>query len=100
MSLEITITIDFLHIFRCSKSIQGQYYERTANGSLQECLIDPQTSLPTEGCMFFPDRNQNTNSSIMFLPSLDSASTDFTCFHTFRKIILVTSNLQLTVHEF
>uniref|UniRef100_A0A672LXS4 Calcium-activated chloride channel regulator 4A-like n=1 Tax=Sinocyclocheilus grahami TaxID=75366 RepID=A0A672LXS4_SINGR len=56
---------------RCSKNIEGQFYEVTAGGSLQQCRIDPQTSLPTKGCMFFPDRNQITNSSIMFLPGLD-----------------------------
>ncbi|XP_042627614.1 calcium-activated chloride channel regulator 3A-1-like [Cyprinus carpio] len=57
---------------RCSKNIEGQFYEVTAGGSLQPCHIDPQTSLPTDKCKFFPDRNQNTNSSLMSLPSLDS----------------------------
>uniref|UniRef100_A0A8C1LP08 VWFA domain-containing protein n=1 Tax=Cyprinus carpio TaxID=7962 RepID=A0A8C1LP08_CYPCA len=56
---------------RCSKNIGGQFYDVTAGGSLQQCRIDPQTSLPTEGCMFFPNRNQISNSSIMFLPGLD-----------------------------
>uniref|UniRef100_A0A8C2CV96 Chloride channel accessory 1 n=1 Tax=Cyprinus carpio TaxID=7962 RepID=A0A8C2CV96_CYPCA len=60
---------------RCSKNIEGQFYEVTAGGSLQPCHIDPQTSLPTDKCKFFPDRNQNTNSSLMSLPSLDSVST-------------------------
>ncbi|KAF4103937.1 calcium-activated chloride channel regulator 1-like [Onychostoma macrolepis] len=60
---------------RCSKNIEGQFYEVTAGGSLQQCRIDPQTSLPTKGCMFFPDRNQITNSSIMFLPGLDPVTT-------------------------
>ncbi|CAM4551607.1 unnamed protein product [Leuciscus chuanchicus] len=57
---------------RCNKSIEGQYSERTADGILQACGIDLQTSLPTENCTFFPNRNQNTDSSIMYLPSLDS----------------------------
>ncbi|XDV32647.1 hypothetical protein PO909_003400, partial [Leuciscus waleckii] len=57
---------------RCSKSIEGQYYERTADGSLQACRIDPQTFLPTDECTFFPNKYQNTDSSIMYLPSLDS----------------------------
>uniref|UniRef100_A0A671S880 Calcium-activated chloride channel regulator 4-like n=1 Tax=Sinocyclocheilus anshuiensis TaxID=1608454 RepID=A0A671S880_9TELE len=56
---------------RCSKNMEGQFYKVTAGGSLQLCRIDPQISLPTDGCTFFPDRNQITNSSIMFLPSLD-----------------------------
>ncbi|KAF4103936.1 hypothetical protein G5714_014923 [Onychostoma macrolepis] len=60
---------------RCSKNIEGQFYEVTAGGSLQQCRIDPQTSLPTKGCMFFLDRNQITNSSIMFLPGLDPVTT-------------------------
>ncbi|XP_059370714.1 calcium-activated chloride channel regulator 1-like [Carassius carassius] len=56
---------------RCSKNIGGQFYEVTAGKSLQQCHIDLETSLPTKGCMFFPNRNQITNSSIMFLPGLD-----------------------------
>ncbi|XP_073673899.1 calcium-activated chloride channel regulator 1-like [Garra rufa] len=60
---------------RCSKDIKGQFYEVTAGGSLQGCRIDPQTSLPTEKCKFFPNKNQNTKSSLMFMPSLDSVST-------------------------
>ncbi|RXN36776.1 epithelial chloride channel -like protein [Labeo rohita] len=57
---------------RCSKNIKGELHEITAGGSLQRCSMDPQTSLPTEKCKFFPNKNQNTNSSLMFLPSLDS----------------------------
>ncbi|XP_059389506.1 calcium-activated chloride channel regulator family member 3-like [Carassius carassius] len=60
---------------RCSKNIEGQFYEEIAGGSLQPCRIDPQTSLPTDKCKFFPKRNQNTNSSLMFLPSLGSRCT-------------------------
>uniref|UniRef100_A0A8C1NY64 VWFA domain-containing protein n=1 Tax=Cyprinus carpio TaxID=7962 RepID=A0A8C1NY64_CYPCA len=56
---------------RCSKNIEGQFYEVTAGGSLQQCRTDPETLLLTKECTFFPDRNQITNSSIMFLPSLD-----------------------------
>uniref|UniRef100_A0A672Q1R5 Calcium-activated chloride channel N-terminal domain-containing protein n=1 Tax=Sinocyclocheilus grahami TaxID=75366 RepID=A0A672Q1R5_SINGR len=67
---------------RCSKNMEGQFYEVTAGGSLQPCRIDPQTSLHVDGCTFFPDRNQVTNSSIMFLPSLDPVSIDCTFIHT------------------
>ncbi|ROL43988.1 Calcium-activated chloride channel regulator 3A-1 [Anabarilius grahami] len=56
---------------RCSKNIEGQYYDE----SRQPCQTDPQTLLPTKGCKFFPNKYQNTDSSIMFLPSLDSVST-------------------------
>ncbi|XP_067222283.1 calcium-activated chloride channel regulator 1-like isoform X2 [Chanodichthys erythropterus] len=56
---------------RCSKNIEGQFYDE----SRQPCQTDPQTLLPTKGCKFFPNKYQNTDSSIMFLPSLDSVST-------------------------
>uniref|UniRef100_A0A8C1MJ95 Chloride channel accessory 1 n=1 Tax=Cyprinus carpio TaxID=7962 RepID=A0A8C1MJ95_CYPCA len=56
---------------RCSEKTGGQFFDVTAGGSLQPCRIDPQTSLPTKGCIFFPNRNQITNCSIMFSPSLD-----------------------------
>uniref|UniRef100_A0A673IIY9 Epithelial chloride channel protein-like n=1 Tax=Sinocyclocheilus rhinocerous TaxID=307959 RepID=A0A673IIY9_9TELE len=59
---------------RCSKNIEGQFYEVTAERSLQACRKDPQTSLPTDKCKFFPNINKKTNSSLMFLPSLDSVS--------------------------
>ncbi len=82
ISWEIISTIGFLLIFRCSKNIEGQFYEVTAGGSLQQCRTDPQTLLPTKGCMFLPDRNQITNSSIMFLPGLDPVSIDCASVHT------------------
>uniref|UniRef100_A0A673IE06 Epithelial chloride channel protein-like n=1 Tax=Sinocyclocheilus rhinocerous TaxID=307959 RepID=A0A673IE06_9TELE len=66
---------------RCSKNIEGQFYEVTAERSLQACRKDPQTSLPTDKCKFFPNINKKTNSSLMFLPSLDSVSTEFTFPH-------------------
>ncbi|KAL1260510.1 hypothetical protein QQF64_008337 [Cirrhinus molitorella] len=56
---------------RCSINLEGQFYEVTDEGSLQRCRIDSQTLLPTKECLFFPARNQITNSSMMFLPSLD-----------------------------
>uniref|UniRef100_A0A8C1XDT6 Chloride channel accessory 1 n=1 Tax=Cyprinus carpio TaxID=7962 RepID=A0A8C1XDT6_CYPCA len=59
---------------RCSKNIKVEFYEVTAGGSLQQCSIDPQTLLPTEGCKIFLNRNEITNSSIMFLPGLDAVT--------------------------
>ncbi|RXN38053.1 epithelial chloride channel -like protein [Labeo rohita] len=76
---------------RCSKDIKGQLHEVTAGGSLQRCSMDPQTSLPTEKCKFFPNKNQNTNSSLMFLSSLDSGPRILqqrqAATHFLRKII-------------
>uniref|UniRef100_A0A8C1LN01 Chloride channel accessory 1 n=1 Tax=Cyprinus carpio TaxID=7962 RepID=A0A8C1LN01_CYPCA len=60
---------------RCSKNIKVEFYEVTAGGSLQQCSIDPQTLLPTEGCKIFLNRNEITNRSIMFLPGLDAVTT-------------------------
>ncbi|XP_052473200.1 calcium-activated chloride channel regulator 4A [Carassius gibelio] len=57
---------------RCSKNIDGQFSDITTGSP---CRIDPQTSLPTKTCKFFPNKYQNTKSSIMFTPSLDSVST-------------------------
>ncbi|XP_067221402.1 calcium-activated chloride channel regulator 1-like isoform X2 [Chanodichthys erythropterus] len=55
---------------RCSKNIAGQFSDE----SRRPCHNDPQTLLPTKECKFFPNKYQNTVSSIMFLPSLDSVS--------------------------
>ncbi|XP_056329948.1 calcium-activated chloride channel regulator 1 [Danio aesculapii] len=59
---------------RCSKNIEGQLYDVTAD-PLQPCQNDPQTSLPTDGCRFIPNKYQSTESSMMSLPSLDSVIT-------------------------
>lgn len=82
--LEMISTTDFLLIFRCSKNIEGQLFDVT-NGS--PCRTDPRTSLPATGCKFFPNKYQNTHSSIMFQPSMDSVSIDFT-FSTNAKFNL------------
>ncbi|ROL43989.1 Calcium-activated chloride channel regulator 3A-1 [Anabarilius grahami] len=60
---------------RCSNFINGEFHHVNADGSLQRCNIDPQTLLPIEGCKYFPYKNQYTDSSIMFMPSLDSVIT-------------------------
>uniref|UniRef100_A0A8C2D1F4 Epithelial chloride channel protein-like n=1 Tax=Cyprinus carpio TaxID=7962 RepID=A0A8C2D1F4_CYPCA len=57
---------------RCSKNIDGQLSDVTTGSP---CRTDPQTSLPTKSCKFFPNKYQNTQSSIMFIPSLDSVTT-------------------------
>ncbi|KAI2656094.1 Calcium-activated chloride channel regulator 1 [Labeo rohita] len=63
---------DHIEATRFNKNIKGELYEDSAK---TPCRIDPQTSLPTKNCKFFPYKYQNTHSSIMFLPSLGSVST-------------------------
>ncbi|XP_073674111.1 calcium-activated chloride channel regulator 4A-like [Garra rufa] len=60
---------------RCNINIEGQLNEVTPERSVQQCRTNPQTSLYTKDCKFFPNKNQNTNSSLMFMPSVDSVST-------------------------
>uniref|UniRef100_A0A8C1MVS4 Chloride channel accessory 1 n=1 Tax=Cyprinus carpio TaxID=7962 RepID=A0A8C1MVS4_CYPCA len=55
-----------------SKNIDGQLSDVTTGSP---CRTDPQTSLPTKSCKFFPNKYQNAQSSIMFIPSLDSVTT-------------------------
>ncbi|XP_066525167.1 calcium-activated chloride channel regulator 4A-like isoform X2 [Hoplias malabaricus] len=55
---------------RCSGEITGQRY-KLMNGDTLSCRED-ENGLPTKECQFFPDKNQKTNASIMFMQSLDS----------------------------
>ncbi|XP_056329950.1 calcium-activated chloride channel regulator 1-like isoform X2 [Danio aesculapii] len=57
---------------RCSENIEGQLRDVSTD---QLCHNDPQTSLPTEGCKFIPNKDSSTNSSMMFFPSMDSVIT-------------------------
>ncbi|KAK1163919.1 calcium-activated chloride channel regulator 1-like [Acipenser oxyrinchus oxyrinchus] len=62
---------------RCSKDITGITEALSCTGSyctVQKCSIDPATSLPTGNCKFFPNKQQNTPASIMFLQSLPSVT--------------------------
>ncbi|XP_041133266.1 calcium-activated chloride channel regulator 1-like [Polyodon spathula] len=62
---------------RCSKDISGSTGVLSCKGSscsVEKCTTDPVTSLPTGNCKFFPDKNQNTAASIMFLQSLSSVT--------------------------
>ncbi|XP_059370713.1 calcium-activated chloride channel regulator 1-like [Carassius carassius] len=65
---------DRIEATRCSNNIKGQFHGVTAGQALQKCCIATQTSLPTKGCMFFLDRNQITNSSIMFSEGLNNVT--------------------------
>ncbi|XP_066534181.1 calcium-activated chloride channel regulator 4A-like [Hoplias malabaricus] len=55
---------------RCTTAITGQWYELMDRDTLS-CRED-KNGLPTKECQFFPDKNQKTNASIMFMQSLDS----------------------------
>ncbi|XP_072546820.1 calcium-activated chloride channel regulator 1-like [Salminus brasiliensis] len=56
---------------RCIRDISGKRFKVT-NGKHVPCVDDVETGLPTEGCLFFPDREQETSASIMYMQSLDS----------------------------
>ncbi|KAI4871510.1 hypothetical protein NFI96_029132 [Prochilodus magdalenae] len=58
----------------CTSQISGQWFE-PVNGNSLPCRSDTQTGLPTKECQFFPDRDQQTNASIMYLPSIESVTT-------------------------
>ncbi|KAK3531500.1 hypothetical protein QTP70_023283 [Hemibagrus guttatus] len=55
---------------RCSDKILGKTLE-VINQSTGSCRTD-RTGLPTSSCRFFPNVKQNTNVSIMYMPSIDS----------------------------
>ncbi|KAI4882946.1 hypothetical protein NFI96_015881, partial [Prochilodus magdalenae] len=58
----------------CTNQISGQWFE-PVNGNSLPCRSDVRTGLPTKECQFFPDRDQQTNASIMYLQSIDSVTT-------------------------
>ncbi|XP_078264020.1 calcium-activated chloride channel regulator 1-like [Rhinoraja longicauda] len=54
---------------RCSLSIRGKTAE--CKGSVcSSCTTDESTGLPTKECQFFPEKNQMSSSSIMYLQGL------------------------------
>ncbi|KAL6471774.1 hypothetical protein MHYP_G00204240 [Metynnis hypsauchen] len=57
---------------RCIGEITGRRYE-VIKGKYRRCRYD-ETGLPTKGCQFFPDREQQTSASIMYMQSLDSVT--------------------------
>ncbi|XP_073778890.1 calcium-activated chloride channel regulator 1 isoform X2 [Danio rerio] len=59
---------------RCTTNIEGQIFE-VNGGSPQSCRINPETFLPSSDCKFFPNKDQNTDSSVMFSPSLEAVTT-------------------------
>ncbi|XP_066518534.1 calcium-activated chloride channel regulator 1-like [Hoplias malabaricus] len=57
----------------CTSEITGQWYE-LINGEYLHCRYD-ETGLPSKECNFFPDKDQPTSASIMYLQNLDYAKT-------------------------
>ncbi|KAL7825311.1 hypothetical protein AOLI_G00325180 [Acnodon oligacanthus] len=58
---------------RCTREITGQLLERI-NGNTLSCRNNVQSGLPTKECQFFPDREQKTNASIMYMQSINSVT--------------------------
>ncbi|XP_059841209.1 calcium-activated chloride channel regulator 1-like [Hypanus sabinus] len=56
---------------RCSLSIRGKMAE-CKDGSCLPCAMDESTDLPDKKCRFFPERNQKSSSSIMYLQGLSN----------------------------
>ncbi|XP_036413632.1 calcium-activated chloride channel regulator 4-like isoform X2 [Colossoma macropomum] len=73
---------------RCIGEITGQRYE-VINGKYFRCRYD-ETGLPTKECQFFPDREQQTSASIMYMQSLDSV----TAFCSVMEHIAEAPNMQ------
>ncbi|XP_036413642.1 calcium-activated chloride channel regulator 1-like [Colossoma macropomum] len=57
---------------RCSKQFSGQWFE-IINENPMLCRYE-ETGLPTKECQFFPDKEQQTNASIMYMQSVDSVT--------------------------
>ncbi|XP_072918715.1 calcium-activated chloride channel regulator 1-like isoform X2 [Hemitrygon akajei] len=50
---------------RCSKEVEGS--KKVCNGrNCSDCTINKKTGLPDGYCTFYPEKNQNTSSSIMY----------------------------------
>ncbi|XP_055521019.1 calcium-activated chloride channel regulator 1-like [Leucoraja erinacea] len=57
---------------RCSKEIRGKIADCTGT-SCTPCNIDPNTRLPKGNCQFFPEMDQSSSSSIMYVQGLTNA---------------------------
>ncbi|XP_051869165.1 calcium-activated chloride channel regulator 1-like [Pristis pectinata] len=58
---------------RCSLSIRGKNAE-CKGSSCSPCTIDESTGLPNKECKFFPEKNQLSSSSIMYLQGLPNVN--------------------------
>ncbi|KAJ6656287.1 hypothetical protein lerEdw1_003943 [Lerista edwardsae] len=59
---------------RCSTKITGKYVFRENTGKIRSCKVDRQTRLYEAGCQFVPEKKQHASASIMYMPSLHSAT--------------------------
>ncbi|XP_066480668.1 calcium-activated chloride channel regulator 1-like [Tiliqua scincoides] len=59
---------------RCSAGITGRYIFETGTGETRPCKIERQTGLYETGCLFVPERKQNSSASIMYMQSLSSVT--------------------------
>ncbi|XP_033007554.1 calcium-activated chloride channel regulator 1-like [Lacerta agilis] len=59
---------------RCSTDFTGRYIFPLGSNQYRRCKIDPQTQLYEHGCIFFPNKRQDTAASIMYLQSLPSVT--------------------------
>uniref|UniRef100_A0A8D0GNB3 VWFA domain-containing protein n=1 Tax=Sphenodon punctatus TaxID=8508 RepID=A0A8D0GNB3_SPHPU len=72
---------------RCSADVTGKYVVPSCKGSsctTRACKYDHRTNLYEAGCIFVPDRRQNTPSSIMYMQGFSSV-TEF-CDNTTHNI--------------
>lgn len=66
----------FFFILRCSSDLTGIYVCEKNSCTDGSCVINKLTGLFKEGCAFIPERNQTAVSSIMYMQSLSSVSTN------------------------
>ncbi|XP_072918712.1 calcium-activated chloride channel regulator 1-like [Hemitrygon akajei] len=58
---------------RCSKEVEGRR-EVCSGGDCSDCTINKKTGLPDGYCTFYPEKNQNTSSSIMYNQGLKNVA--------------------------
>ncbi|KAM9324775.1 calcium-activated chloride channel regulator 1-like [Gastrophryne carolinensis] len=56
---------------RCPAELKGVYRKENCNGNNCNCIPDPDTGLYDKSCVFLPDKNQASNTSIMYLQALN-----------------------------
>lgn len=78
LSIEVSISCKhFLSLPRCSDRLKGRNMMQECEGdscSLRECRIDPSSGLYEQGCLFWPEKDQNVQESIMYSAALPFVS--------------------------